>query len=155
MAAIRLTDIQINTAFLQYVIARTATLSALVKSGIVGVDAAVAAAVQASGFGGKLVNLPFWNDITGDDEVLSDNPEAPLTAGGITFNRPGRCGYPPPRAPVCVKRFERGNCRLGSHEGGGRPDCRILGAPETGRGIRYPQGYFRQQPGGEWRGLDP
>lgn len=84
MAAIRLTDIQINTAFLQYVIAKTATLSALIKSGIVGVDAAVAAAVQAAGFGGKLVNLPFWNDIAGDDEVLSDDPAAPLTAGGIT-----------------------------------------------------------------------
>jgi len=83
MAAIRLSDIQINNAFLQYVIAKTATLSALMKSGIVGVDAAVAAAVKSAGFGGKMVNLPFWNDIAGDDEVLSDDPSAPLTAGGI------------------------------------------------------------------------
>ena len=84
MAGIRISDIVINTAFTAYVAKRTAELSALVKSGIVGRDPAVAAAVAQAGFGGKTVNLPFWNDIAGADEVLSDDPSAPLTAGKIT-----------------------------------------------------------------------
>lgn len=78
---IKIADIKFSDAFLKYFIAETATLSALVQSGIVSADAAITQIAQAAGFGGKTVNLPFWNDILSDDEVLSDSGD--LTAQKI------------------------------------------------------------------------
>ena len=51
-----------------------AELSALVNSGVVSADAAITTIAQSAGiWQGKTVNLPFWNDIMTDDEVLSDS----------------------------------------------------------------------------------
>ncbi len=74
-----ISDVIVPEVFNPYVIQRTAELSAFYQSGIIARTPALD--VLASS-GGKLVNMPFWEDLTGDDEVLSD-VEA-LTVGKIT-----------------------------------------------------------------------
>ncbi len=65
----RIADVIVPQVFNPYVIQRTAQLSALVQAGIISNDPQLDALAAA---GGKLINMPFWNDLTGDDEVLSD-----------------------------------------------------------------------------------
>ena len=74
-----ISDVIVPEVFNPYVIERTAELSAFYQSGIIARTPALD--VLASS-GGKLVNMPFWEDLSGDDEVLSDT-EA-LTVGKIT-----------------------------------------------------------------------
>lgn len=90
---LKLTDIVFNTSFYKYFVNAVAELSALVNSGVVSADAAITTIAQSAGFGGKTVNLPFWNDIMTDDEVLSDSgnmdPQK-INAGqdiGVIFRR--------------------------------------------------------------------
>jgi hypothetical protein len=68
----RLSDVIIPEIFNPYVIERTAELSRLRASGIIGVVPELAVPD-----GGTLVNMPFWGDLAGDDQVLSD--KTPLT----------------------------------------------------------------------------
>lgn len=75
----KIADIIVPEVFNPYVIERTAELSALVKSGIVVRDNELDSLATA---GGKLINMPFWKDLTGEDEVLSDS--GALTPGKIT-----------------------------------------------------------------------
>lgn len=79
MAATKISNIIVPEVFNPYVIERTAQLSKLVKSGIVVPSAELDALAMA---GGKLINMPFWKDLTGDDEVLSDS-------GALTVNNIG------------------------------------------------------------------
>jgi hypothetical protein len=72
-------NVIVPEVFNPYVIERTAELSAFYQSGIIARTPALD--VLASS-GGKLVNMPFWEDLTGNDEVLSDT-EA-LTVDKIT-----------------------------------------------------------------------
>jgi hypothetical protein len=74
----KISDIIVPEVFQPYVIERTAELSALVQSGIVVPDPALDILALA---GGKLINMPFFQDLTGDDEVLSDSSS--LTPGAI------------------------------------------------------------------------
>lgn len=90
---LKLSDIVFNTSFYKYFVNAVAELSALVNSGVVSADAAITTIAQSAGFGGKTVNLPFWNDIMTDDEVLSDSgnmePQK-INAGqdiGVIFRR--------------------------------------------------------------------
>lgn len=73
-----ISDVIVPEVFNPYVIERTAELSAFYQSGIIARTPALD--VLASS-GGKLVNMPFWEDLGGDDEVLSDT--AALTVGKI------------------------------------------------------------------------
>lgn len=57
--------------------------SAFIQSGVAVPDARVSANITA---GGKLVNMPFWNDLGGDDEVLGDGDTA-LETGKITAGK--------------------------------------------------------------------
>lgn len=66
----RIADVVVPEVFNPYVIQRTAELSVLVQSGIVVPNAELDRLATA---GGKLINMPYWNDLTGDDEVLSDS----------------------------------------------------------------------------------
>ena len=75
-------DVIVPEVFNPYVVERTAELSAFYQSGIIARNEALDALARA---GGKLINMPFWEDLDGDDEVLSD-VEA-LTVGKITANR--------------------------------------------------------------------
>ncbi|MFS1062464.1 MULTISPECIES: major capsid protein [Enterococcus] len=68
-AKTKIEDVIVPEVFNRYVIERTAELSALFQSGIVIKDPELDALATA---GGKLINMPFWQDLTGDDEVLSD-----------------------------------------------------------------------------------
>lgn len=74
----KVADVIVPEIFNPYVLNRSAELSNLIQSGIIqgGGDLDALAAS-----GGRTIQMPFWNDLTGDDEVLSDS--SPLTPGKI------------------------------------------------------------------------
>lgn len=82
----KIADVIVPEVFNPYVIERTAELSALVKSGIIVRDEELDSLARA---GGRLINMPFWKDLTGDDEVLSD--DGALTPGKITAGQDIAC----------------------------------------------------------------
>lgn len=84
MPTVRISDVIVPEVFAPYVTQRTTELSAIVQSGIVAADPAVGAVVNK---GGDIIKLPYFNDLTGDDEVLSDDPAAALTPGNITADQ--------------------------------------------------------------------
>lgn len=67
-----------NTYFQQY----AAEKSAIIQSGVAVADERVSKNITA---GGKLVNMPFWADLSGDDEVLSDSTS--LQTGKISAKK--------------------------------------------------------------------
>lgn len=75
----KIADVIVPEVFNPYVIQRTAELSALVQAGIVEKDPEFDRLATS---GGRLLNMPYWNDLDGDDEVLSDTD--PLTPDKIT-----------------------------------------------------------------------
>jgi len=74
-----ISDVIVPEVFNPYVIERTAELSAFYQSGIIARNPELD---RLASSGGKLVNMPFWEDLTGNDQVLSDT-EA-LTVDKIT-----------------------------------------------------------------------
>jgi len=78
MAKTVIEDVIVPEVFNPYVIQRTAELSAFYQSGII---ARTPELDRLASSGGKLINMPFWEDLTGDDEVLSDSTA--LTVGKI------------------------------------------------------------------------
>ncbi len=80
MAKTQIQDVIVPALFAPYVINRTAELSALWASGIVApVDAQLGIDITS---GGNQITLPFWNDLTGEEEILSDAD--PLSTDKIT-----------------------------------------------------------------------
>jgi len=79
MATTQIADVIVPEVFNPYVVQRTAELSALRRSGIAQGSPELNRLASA---GGKLINMPFWNDLSGADEVLSD--AAALTPAKIT-----------------------------------------------------------------------
>lgn len=82
----KIQDVIVPEVFNPYVVERTAELSALVKSGIIVRDEELDSLARS---GGRLINMPFWKDLTGDDEVLSD--DGALTPGKITAGQDIAC----------------------------------------------------------------
>lgn len=82
MATTKIQDVIVPAHFAPYVIERTAELSELVSSGIIAATSEFDDLVNK---GGQTINMPFWNDLTGEDEVLSDNGS--LTPGKITASQ--------------------------------------------------------------------
>jgi len=81
MAKTQIADVIVPEVFNPYVIQRTAELSALRRSGIISTNEELNRLAQS---GGRLINMPYWDDLTGDDEVLSDSgalTPAKITAG--------------------------------------------------------------------------
>jgi hypothetical protein len=78
MAETRISDIIVPEIFQPYVVQRSTELSAFWKSGIIVSDGRVIPGTRA---GGETVNMPFFNDLTGDAEELSDQKS--LTVGSI------------------------------------------------------------------------
>lgn len=70
MAKTQISDVIVPEVFNPYVTERTAELSALRRSGVISSSGELNRLASA---GGRLINMPFWNDLTGDDEVLSDS----------------------------------------------------------------------------------
>lgn len=77
MPATRLADVIVPDVWNPYVVQKTAELSALWESGIV---APVADLDKFIADGGNTINLPFWNDLTGNSEVVS------ATGGALAVN---------------------------------------------------------------------
>lgn len=73
-----ISDVIVPEVFNPYVIQRTAELSAFYQSGIIARNPELD---RLASSGGKLVNMPFWEDLSGADEVLSD--QTALTVGKI------------------------------------------------------------------------
>jgi hypothetical protein len=82
MAKTAIADIIIPARFEQYVIERTAELSAFGQCGIIEHDPVFDA--LAAG-GGRTVEMPFWKDLTATRQLLSDS--ASLTVNKITSSR--------------------------------------------------------------------
>lgn len=82
MAATKISDVIVPEVFAPYVIQRAAELSALFASGIVATDPRIEVGTRV---GGESVNMPFWNDLLGDEEELSD--QKALTVNSITTSQ--------------------------------------------------------------------
>ena len=79
MAGVRISDIIVPEVFIPYMDERTAELSSLLGSGIMVTDPKLD---ELAASGGTIINMPFFQDLTGDDEVLADDTD--LTPGKLT-----------------------------------------------------------------------
>jgi hypothetical protein len=77
MAKTAVADIIVPSIFAPYAIERTTSLSEVIKAGIA--ERASEFDSRAGG-GGKTVDMPYWKEITGSSEVLSDS-------GSLTVNK--------------------------------------------------------------------
>lgn len=69
MAKVQLADVVEPAIFLEYSIERTTNVSRLFRSGLISTDPRIEASARS---GGRTVNMPFWQSLSGDSEVLSD-----------------------------------------------------------------------------------
>jgi len=76
---VKISDIIIPIVFNPYVVQETNRLDAFVQAGIISNDPQLDALATS---GGTVINMPYFNDLDGDSEELSDS--ASLTVGGIT-----------------------------------------------------------------------
>ena len=76
--AVTLKDYIVPEIFNPYVIHRTNELSALYQSGIISHNSELDRLAQT---GGKFINMPYWDDLTGDDVVLTYDTD--MTPKGI------------------------------------------------------------------------
>jgi len=77
MGSVKISDIIVPSVFNSYVVQETNRLDTFVNAGIVANDPALDTLALS---GGKLINMPYWNDLSGDSEELSD-------AVGLTVNK--------------------------------------------------------------------
>src|SRR5439155_3988565 len=82
MAKTAVADIIIPTEFEKYAIERTAELSTFGQSGIVE---SAPEFNDLAGMGGREVKMPFWKDLSGSRQILSDS--SPLTVNKITADQ--------------------------------------------------------------------
>lgn len=81
MAVTRLTDVIVPTRFAPAVVQRIAVLSVIRNSGIVTADAQMTSLAAGPG---SLIQMPFWNRISGNSNVSSDDPAQVATPNKIT-----------------------------------------------------------------------
>ena len=81
MATTRLSDVIVPAVFEPYAVQRTLELSNLYRSGILANDAGFDALASGEG---SLFTLPFFNDLTGDSNVSSDDPAQRAVPNKIT-----------------------------------------------------------------------
>jgi hypothetical protein len=82
MAATKISNVVVPDVFNPYVVEKTAELANFYMGGIISNDAQLNALASQ---GGKLINMPFWKDLSGDDEVLSDS--GALTVNAVTSGK--------------------------------------------------------------------
>jgi hypothetical protein len=70
MAVTQISDVIVPEVFNPYMMQRTSEMARFFLGGIATQDSRFDALATS---GGRLLNMPFWNDLTGDDEVLSDS----------------------------------------------------------------------------------
>ena len=81
MAKTKISDVIVPEVFNPYVVQRTMELSALYNSGIISNNPELD---RLASSGGTTINMPYWEDLNGDDEILSDDKAltpAKITAG--------------------------------------------------------------------------
>ena len=78
MAETLIAGVQVPVGYAKHIRELTTDLSALWASGIVKPEPRVQA--EALSPGGAIINMPFWNDLTGDDQVLGDGVTITTTA---------------------------------------------------------------------------
>lgn len=83
MAVTQITNLVVKPEFAARVQALSTTKSALFQSGIVATDPAIAALAKSEG---ATFTLPYWNDISGDSAVASDNPSEAITPSNIAMS---------------------------------------------------------------------
>ncbi len=77
MAKTKVSDIIVPSIWAPYALEKTTELSEVIAAGIAGRDPHFD---EVASGGGQTANLPYWKDITGDSEVLSDS-------GGMTVDK--------------------------------------------------------------------
>lgn len=82
MAATRLSDVIVPEVFTPYTVQRTAEVSALLRSGIVTTNPTLNQLISG---GGSTFNLPFFDDLSGDSEIITDNQS--LTVNSISTDK--------------------------------------------------------------------
>jgi hypothetical protein len=83
MAATRLADVIVPEVFAPYTVQRSAELSVLVQSGLLTTNSTLQGMING---GGSTFNLPFFNDLTGADELIEDGGSG-LTVNNITTDQ--------------------------------------------------------------------
>lgn len=78
----KIADVIVPEIFTPYVIEKTAEKSRILTSGIAVANPKLNELVNG---GGTTIQMPYWKDLTGDDEVLSD--QNPLTPGKINTDK--------------------------------------------------------------------
>lgn len=84
MAATRISDVIVPEYFAQYITEQTKETSILFTSGVVAPNALVQAGMAT---GGDTFTLPFWNDLSGDEDISGDDPAVAATPGKVTANK--------------------------------------------------------------------
>src|SRR4051812_8085911 len=82
MSKTQIADIIVPTEFERYAIERTAELSNFGRSGIIEMSPRFS---ELASMGGKLVPMPFWKDLSGARQILSDS--ASLSVNKITADQ--------------------------------------------------------------------
>jgi len=82
MAAVKIADIIVPEVFNSYMVAEVNRLDTFVQSGIIQNDPQLDALATS---GGITINMPYFNDLTGDSEELSDS--VALGVNGITTGK--------------------------------------------------------------------
>lgn len=77
MSTVRLTDVIVPAVFNPYVIQQTMVQSALFRAGIISTSPDIAEKARGAS---NLINMPFWNDLTGRSNIGSDDPAVKSTA---------------------------------------------------------------------------
>jgi len=87
----RIADVVVPTVYIPYIREMTVYKSALVQSGIVVPDPRLDVLAST---GGKLINIPFWQELAGADEVLGSGTgatDSDLTPDNITTGTDVAC----------------------------------------------------------------
>jgi len=76
---VKISDIIVPEVFNSYLVQEVNRLDTFVAAGIIETDSSLDALATS---GGLMIQMPYFNDLTGDSEELSDSVS--LTVGGIT-----------------------------------------------------------------------
>ena len=82
MGVTKISDVIVPEHFAKYIIERTAEKSKILNSGIAVANPRLNELITG---GGTTINMPYWKDLLGADEVLSDS--SPLTPGKINADK--------------------------------------------------------------------
>lgn len=83
MATTQISNLIVKAEFAARVQALSTTKSALFQSGIVAADPTIAALAKSEG---ATFTLPYWNDVSGDSSVGSDDPDTAITPGNLAMS---------------------------------------------------------------------